>query len=100
MPERDTERTGQVKVVLHSELRRAAGLKEIELEICGQLAVRSLLGAIAEQVPALQATISQATSEPALGSRILVTVNQEIAAWDTSVQPGDTVRVMPPISGG
>jgi molybdopterin converting factor small subunit len=100
MPERELERASRIKIVLHSEFRRAAGLKELELTVGNPISVRSLLGALAELVPALQETINQTTSEPALGSQVLVMVNRKIAGWDTIVQPGDRVQLMPPISGG
>lgn len=90
----------RVKVVFHAEFRRAAGVKEVELEVPGPATVRDALAIIAERVPALNAVINHAISQDDLGSHMVISINGQIASPNTSVQPGDELRLLPPISGG
>lgn len=90
----------RVKVVFHAEFRRAAGVKEVELEVPGPATVRDALAMIAGRVPALKAMINHAISQDGLGSHMVISINRQIASPNTSVQPGDELRLLPPISGG
>lgn len=90
----------RVKVVFHAEFRRAAGVKETEFEILGQATVRDVLAMIAEWVPALKAMIDHTIAQKGLGSHMVVLVDRQLATLDTPVQPGDELRLLPPVSGG
>ena len=100
MPELEGRAVTPVKVVFHAEFRRVAGVKETEFEILGQATVRDVLAMIAERVPALEAVIDHAIAQKGLGSHMVVSVDRQVATLDTPVQPGDELRLLPPISGG
>ena len=90
----------RLKVVFHAEFRRAAGVKETEFEIPGHATVRDVLAMIAERVPALESAVHQVMAQKGLGSHVVVAVDGQIATLDTTVQPGDELRLLPPVSGG
>jgi molybdopterin synthase catalytic subunit len=90
----------RVKVVFHAEFRRAAGVTQTELDILEPTTVRDLLTIVVERVPELQAMVSRAIEQGDLGSDVLVSIDGQLATLDTLVQPGDELRLLPPISGG
>ncbi len=89
-----------VRVVFHAEFRRAARVKETEVEILGQTTVRDILAMIAERVPTLETEVDRAIAQGGLGNHMLVLINRQIATLETTIQPGDELRLLPPISGG
>ncbi len=100
MPELECGAVTRVKVVFYAEFRRAAGVEETELEIMGQATVRDILTMIAERVPALKTVIDHVIAQEGLGSHMVVLIDRQVAMLDTPVQPGDELRLLPPISGG
>ena len=71
-----------------------------EVEILGQTTVRDILAMIADRVPTLETEVDRAIAQRGLGNHMLVLINRQIATLDTTIQPGDELRLLPPISGG
>ena len=100
MPERELRGSEGVRVIFHADLRRAAEVGEVELDVGEEVVVRDLLAMIAERVPVLEPELRRELAQPTLGGNLLVLVGQRIANMDTVVRPGEQVRLTPPISGG
>lgn len=71
--------------------------------------LKEVIGQVQDSVdPADAATIEQlfalyVTHNPELAKfrpSLVASVNQEFAAWDTPLHPGDEVAFLPPVSGG
>src|SRR5579884_534984 len=74
-----------VRVRLFAGLRERAGASEVEVELSDEARVADLL-------EALRTVTGDA--------RVVVAVNQEYAAPETLVRPGDELALIPPVSGG
>ena len=86
--------------MLYADFRRAAGIKEIELQMAEPALVQDVLAAIRERVPSLAPLTDLTTFTNGLDSPVMVLINGHIAAPGTIVQPGDELWLLPPISGG
>lgn len=79
-----------VRVLLFAALRDAAGAREVSVDVAPGSSVAELRDALARGYPALA---------PLLGNSA-VAVNEEYADGDTRLQSGDSVALIPPVSGG
>ncbi|MEE2665488.1 MAG: molybdenum cofactor biosynthesis protein MoaE [Myxococcota bacterium] len=80
----------KVVVKLFGSVRDAVGAREIGLEVSEGATVGDLRG----QLAAEHAVFDQ------LGERLAVSVNFELAEFDSVLAPGDEVAFLPPVSGG
>jgi len=80
-----------VTIKLFAMLKDKAGCAELALPFSGGT-VAGLLQALGERYPDLREILAC--------SRIMVSVNQELAANNATVKDGDEVALMPPFSGG
>ncbi|XP_019623626.1 PREDICTED: molybdopterin synthase sulfur carrier subunit-like [Branchiostoma belcheri] len=83
----------QVNLLFFAKSRELVGSKEATLAVPGQTTSAQLLAAIVSRYPSL-AVIS---------NNLVLAVNQEYVAPGNdllTLQPGDEVAVIPPISGG
>lgn len=79
-----------VKVLFFANLREKAGVKEIELELSGDLRVAEFKKAMAETYPALRESMPT----------VLVSVNKEYAFDEDMIPEGAEIALFPPVSGG
>lgn len=68
------------------------GGKELELSLPSGTRVKDLVDALHTQYPQL--------GELLLQKKVLVSVNQEIAHWDTALIEQDEIALLPPFAGG
>lgn len=74
-------------ILLFAQLREVMGSSALELDIKA-LTVSELLEHLAECYPQMPL------------QHVMVAVNEELAGSDDLIQPGDTVALLPPVSGG
>jgi sulfur-carrier protein len=79
-----------VRVLLFAGLREAAGAREVQVDLAPRASVAELREALARAYPALRPLLANAA----------VAVNEEYAEAEVRLQPGDTVALIPPVSGG
>lgn len=65
---------------------------ELTLALNGGMQVKDLVVALEAQYPEIGELIHK--------KKVLVSVNQEIAQWDTTIGVGDQVALLPPFAGG
>ena len=80
----------RVHVLFFASLRERAGTHEIDLELIAGRTVGDLWSLLVERYPAI---------EP-MGASVSFAVNQEYADRAQSLQDGDEVALIPPVSGG
>jgi molybdopterin converting factor small subunit len=68
------------------------GEKELELALPSGTRVKDLVDALHMQYPELGNLLLQ--------KKVLVSVNQEIAHWDTALIEQDEIALLPPFAGG
>ena len=69
-----------------------AGSQELELILPSGTQVKDLVEALHVQYPELGKLLLQ--------KKVLVSVNQEIAHWDTALIEQDEIALLPPFAGG
>jgi len=79
-----------VTVRLFGPIREAAGAKELHVQLDAGASAADLRGLLAGKFPEIAA----------LGPRLRVSVNRELAAEATPLADGDEVAFLPPVSGG
>ncbi len=79
-----------ITVQLFGSIREHAGSKELALDLPDGTSVARLRAQLAETLPPVAA----------LGDRLRVGVNREVASEDTILAEGDEVALLPPVSGG
>lgn len=79
-----------VQVLLFAALREAAGSRSLSVEVEPGATLRGLREAVALACPALRPLLETAA----------VAINEEYAGPDATLQPGDSVALIPPVSGG
>lgn len=82
--------TIRVKVLFFGRLKDVIGHAEESLELAEASTLDQLFTACAARVPELAK----------YRSSVVASRNQEFAAWDTPLHPGDEVAFLPPVSGG
>ena len=75
-----------------ASLRSIAGKEEERLDLGNETTVQKLSELLAKTTPQIGEMIQ--------GKKILVSVNQDVAALDTVIHDGDEVAFLPPFSGG
>ncbi len=75
-----------------ASLRSIAGKEEEHLDLGGQTTVQKLSEVLSKDNPQIGEMIQ--------GKKIMVSVNQDVAALDTVIHDGDEVAFLPPFSGG
>jgi molybdopterin converting factor subunit 1 len=80
----------QIQVKLFGALREEAGSRELAMELPEGATTATLRSALAEQLPSVEA----------LGDRLAISVNLELAATDRVLVGGDEVALLPPVAGG
>jgi molybdopterin synthase sulfur carrier subunit len=79
-----------IRVLLFAGLREAAGARELCIELDSAAGISDLRAALARACPTLAPLLTNAA----------IAVNEEYVAGDVRLQPGDTVALIPPVSGG
>ena len=79
-----------VSVLLFAGLREAAGTRELRIDVPEGADVTEIREAVAVACPSLRALLPNAG----------VAVNEEYADAAVRVHPGDTIALIPPVSGG
>ena len=80
----------RVKVLFFGRLRELTGLAEEVGELPEGATLAQLFERYAERYPKLGG----------FRNSMVVSRNQEFAAWDTRVSAGDEIAFLPPVSGG
>jgi molybdopterin synthase sulfur carrier subunit len=80
----------RVRVRLFASLREAAGEGEVDLELPAGATAEDAWDALARRHPALAAR----------RARLTAAVNRRYVAFAETLQPGDEVVFVPPVSGG
>ncbi len=80
----------RVTVKLFGALREQAGSGELPLDLPEGATAGAVVDVLAARLPALAA----------LGSRVVVSANQEVVRRDHPLAEGDEVALLPPVSGG
>ena len=82
--------TVRVKVLLFGRLREVIGVAEEAAELPEGLTLAQVFDRYAERFPKLAA----------FRGSMVVSRNQEFAAWETRIAAGDEIAFLPPVSGG
>ena len=80
----------RVKVLFFGRLKDIVGQSEAFLDLADASSIEELFARYATRIPELAK----------YRSSVVASRNQEFAAWDTAVYPGDEVAFLPPVSGG
>ena len=76
---------GMLKILANNQ-------SEVTLALNGSMQVKDLVVALEDQYPEIGELIHK--------KKVLVSVNQDIAQWDTTIGIGDQVALLPPFAGG
>lgn len=82
--------TVRVKVLFFGRLKDVVGHSEESLDLNDASTIEQLFALYAERIPELAK----------YRSSVVASRNQEFAAWETVLHPGDEVAFLPPVSGG
>ena len=82
--------TVRVKVLFFGRLRELIGVAEETLELPAGATLAQVFERYAERFPKLTG----------FRGSMVVSRNQEFAAWDARVAAGDEIAFLPPVSGG
>ena len=82
--------TVQVRVLFFGRLRELIGMAEESGELPKDTTLAELFDRYAERFPKLRG----------FRGSMVVSQNQEFAAWDARVAAGDEIAFLPPVSGG
>lgn len=80
----------RVRVLLFAGLREAAGTRELALDLPDGAAASALRDRLAHEHPPLAPLLARAA----------LAVNEEYVTGDAALHDGDTVALIPPVSGG
>jgi molybdopterin converting factor subunit 1 len=79
-----------VKVLFFGRVRELTGVSEESLELSAGATLADLFALYAARYPRLAK----------FRSSLVASRNQEFAAWETRLSPGDDIAFLPPVSGG
>ena len=82
--------TIRVNVLFFGRIRELAGVREEPQEIPVDATLADLFASYARRFPKLAE----------FRGSLVASRNQEFAAWDTQLKPGDEIAFLPPVSGG
>jgi len=77
-------------VLFFGRLKDVVGQFEESLDITDASTIEQLFASYSQRIPELAK----------YRSSVVASRNQEFAAWDTLLHPGDEVAFLPPVSGG
>jgi molybdopterin converting factor small subunit len=80
----------KIGVHLYAQLRDAAGVGHLDVDLADQSTVAELLGKVYEMKPALRSH----------DKTILIGAGVEFVDRNYKLQPGDEISIMPPVQGG
>jgi molybdopterin synthase sulfur carrier subunit len=84
------QQTIRVKVLFFGRLKELTGHAEDSAEFADAATIEQLFALYSARHPELAK----------YRSSVVASCNQEFAAWDTPLRPGDEVAFLPPVSGG
>jgi molybdopterin converting factor small subunit len=90
---------GKMKVRFFKPFDEISGRDEMDLDLKGPVQVKEVLGAIEKKVPTFQRYLRKEKDE-VLNFFVVLVRGDEILKLNDWVQDQDTVKVLPPISGG
>lgn len=82
--------TVRVKVLFFGRLKDVVGQSEESLDVHDASTIEQLFALYSDRIPELAK----------YRSSVVASRNQEFAAWNTLLHPGDEVAFLPPVSGG
>ena len=88
-----------MKIRFFKPFDELSGKEEMDLELKRPLPVKELLGIIAEKVPAFRPYLAKEKDE-ILNFFVVLIRGDEILKLRDVVQEEDTIKILPPISGG
>jgi molybdopterin converting factor small subunit len=88
-----------VKIQFFKPFDELSGREEIDLDLKEPLKVKEVLGMIEREVPSFRRFLQKEKDE-VLNFFVVLVRGGEILKLNDTVQNGDTVKVLPPISGG
>ena len=88
-----------MKVRFFKPFDELAGKEEIDLDLKGPVQVKELLGALEKRIPSFKPYIRKEGDE-VLNFFVVLVRGSEILKLTDLVQEKDTIKVLPPISGG
>jgi molybdopterin converting factor subunit 1 len=77
-------------VKFFASYREAVGKEEIEIDVKEEASISDLLDVLKKALPKLGS----------LTETLIISVNKEYASYDTILNEGDEVALLPPVSGG
>jgi molybdopterin converting factor small subunit len=88
-----------LKIQFFKPFDELSGREEIDLDLKEPLKVKEVLGMIEREVPSFRRFLQKEKDE-VLNFFVVLVRGGEILKLNDTVQNGDTVKVLPPISGG
>jgi molybdopterin converting factor small subunit len=88
-----------LKVRFFKPLAELSGKEEIDFDLKRPLPVKELLGILAERIPSLRPYLRKEKDE-ILNFFVVLIRGDEILRLQDMVQEEDTIKILPPISGG
>ena len=88
-----------MKIQFFKPFDELSGREEIDLDLKGPLKVKEVLGMIEREVPSFGRFLQKEKDE-VLNFFVVLVRGGEILKLNDTVRNGDTVKVLPPISGG
>ena len=88
-----------MKIRFFKPFDELSGKEEIDLELKRALPVKELLGIIAEKVPSFRPYLAKEKDE-ILNFFVVLIRGDEILKLQDVVREEDTIKILPPISGG
>ncbi|GFN23163.1 MoaD/ThiS family protein [Thermanaeromonas sp. C210] len=89
-----------IKIIFSSPFREIVGGKNLELAAEGPLMVREILDRLVRQFPPLEKFVPQVKDEVIFWGSIVPMKEDRILKPDALVEPGETLYLYPPLSGG
>jgi molybdopterin converting factor small subunit len=94
-----TKNEGKMKIRFFKPFDEISGRDEMDLDLKGPAQVKEILGAIEKKVPTFQRYLRKEKDE-VLNFFVVLVRGDEILKLNDWVQDQDTVKILPPISGG
>ena len=88
-----------MKIQFFKPFDELSGREEIDLDLKGPVKVREVLGMIEKEVPSFRRFLQKEKDE-VLNFFVVLVRGDEILKLNDWVQDQDTVKILPPISGG
>ena len=80
----------RIKVLYFSSVKDKVGIPSEEFELTGNSTISDLIKLISEKYPQIEDSLKNS----------MFAVNEEYASTDQELKEGDTVAIIPPVSGG